>query len=59
MLDYGSVEHGPFVNRLGDWSDKIRSGQIHSDIELPPADAVPAELLEMTRAWGYLEAEVG
>jgi hypothetical protein len=59
MLDYGSVEHGPYVNRLGDWSDKIRSGQIHSDIDLPPADEVPAELLDMTRAWGYLEAEVG
>jgi hypothetical protein len=59
MLDYGSVEHGPFVNRLGDWSDKIRSGQIHSDIELPAAEDVPAELLDLTRAWGYLEAEVG
>jgi hypothetical protein len=59
MLDYGSVEHGPFVNRLGDWSDKIRSGQIHSDVELPAAEDVPTELREMSRAWGYLEAEVG
>jgi hypothetical protein len=59
MLDYGSAEHGPFVSRLGDWSDKIQSGQIQSDIELPAAEDVPPELLDISRAWGYLEAETG
>lgn len=56
MLDYGSVEHGPFMNRLGDWSDKIRSGQIQSDLKLPADEDVPTELRDISRAWGYLGA---
>ncbi|MDQ1694881.1 MAG: hypothetical protein QOJ03_234 [Frankiaceae bacterium] len=54
MLDYGSVSHGPYRPRLGDWSPKIRSGQIDADIEVPSDDEIPAELRDACRAWGYL-----
>lgn len=54
MLDYGSVDHGRYVNRLGDWSKKIRSGEIHADITLPADADVPPELVDLSKAWGYL-----
>jgi hypothetical protein len=56
MLDYGAASHGPYKPKLGDWSDKIRSGQIDSDIVLPSDDEVPAELRDAARRWGYLNA---
>jgi hypothetical protein len=56
MLDYGSVDHGRYVNRLGDWSQKIRSGEIDPDVELPADEDVPAELVDISRAWGYLSS---
>lgn len=55
MLDYGRADHGPFRNRLGDWSAKIKSGRIHSDVALPAAAEIPAPLTDLARAWGYLD----
>lgn len=57
MLDYASVDHGRYVNRLGDWSAKIRSGEIYSDVALPADADVPSELLDISRRWGYLQPE--
>jgi len=54
MLDYGSHNHGKFAKFIGDWSPKIQSGQIDSDIVLPTDDEVPPELREASRRWGYM-----
>lgn len=54
MLDYGAHDHGKLVKFIGDWSPKIRSGEIHNDIVLPTDDEVPASLRDVSRAWGYL-----
>ena len=54
MLDYGTKDHGPYRNRLGDWSDKIRSGRVHQDVVLPADDDIPTPLVELSRQWGYL-----
>lgn len=55
MVDYGSFDHGPFVPKIGDWSEKIRSGQIDSNLRLPADDDVPVPLRDVSRSWGYLE----
>src|SRR3954447_10066179 len=55
MLDYGDFAHGAFRPGLGDWSENIRSGRVQEPTEPPPADQIPAELLGVARAWGYLE----
>jgi Sulfotransferase family len=54
MLNYGEGVHGRFRAGLGDWSAKIKSGEIQPVTELPPDDAVPVSLREITAAWGYL-----
>jgi sulfotransferase family protein len=54
MLDYGSFDHGPFRPRLGDWSAKIRSGQIDANIVSPAEDDIPASLRAACLSWGYL-----
>lgn len=54
MLEYGSREHGPFQAGIGDWSPKIRSGQIQPPRPAPPPDAVPELLRPIARKWGYL-----
>jgi LPS sulfotransferase NodH len=53
MLDYGQHEHGRFRAGLGDWADKIKTGQIQRP-EPPPEDT-PAPLREVAAAWGYLK----
>ena len=54
MLDYAA--RGPIEVRrgLGDWSAKIRSGRIQAGAQLPDPAEVPAALLPVTRAWGYI-----
>jgi hypothetical protein len=52
MLDYG--QDGVFVRGLGDWTDKIRSGSVQSGRDLPRPDQVPDQLLDISRAWGYV-----
>ncbi|UGS36201.1 hypothetical protein DSM104329_02601 [Capillimicrobium parvum] len=56
MLDYGRHRHRGLKAGLGDWTEKIRSGQVQSPT-LPPPDAeVAGPLREFAEAWGYLPA---
>jgi hypothetical protein len=57
MLDYGDFAHGHFKAGLGDWSEKIKSGRVHAPDPPPRAEEIPPALLELCRAWGYLEQE--
>jgi hypothetical protein len=54
MLDYGSFDHGGFKPQIGDWSAKIRSGRIDTDIVLPSDDEIPESLRPAAINWGYL-----
>jgi hypothetical protein len=57
MLDYGDFSHGAFKPGLGDWSEKIRSGRVQAP-EPPPAESeIPPVLLDLCRAWGYLDGQ--
>ena len=56
MLDYGEHDHGRFRAGLGDWSDKIKSGQIQPAEPVPSPDEIPPELREISEAWGYVPA---
>jgi hypothetical protein len=57
MLEYGEFAHGKFKAGLGDWSPKIKSGRVQPPEPPPAAGEVPPQLMELCRAWGYLEAE--
>jgi hypothetical protein len=57
MLDYGKQDHGAFKPGLGDWRDKIKSGQIQAPTPPPPIEQVPEGLRPLCRAWGYLPPE--
>jgi LPS sulfotransferase NodH len=52
MLSYGEQDHGRYRVGLGDFKDKIKTGQVQ------PADAPPDEIPEPLRpiaaTWGYL-----
>jgi hypothetical protein len=53
MIHYGRHDHGPLVDGVGDWSERIRSGRIQA---APPVDAprrTPSALLPLCRRWGY------
>jgi Sulfotransferase family len=54
MLQYKSADEGRRRRFLGDWSEKIRSGQIQPARDLPAPEDIPDELVEISRAWGYL-----
>jgi LPS sulfotransferase NodH len=54
MLDYGQADHGRYRAGLGDWADKIKTGQVQPP-EPPPAE-VPEALRAVSAAWGYLPA---
>jgi hypothetical protein len=54
MLEYGKHDHGRYKAGLGDWADKIQTGQIQKP-EPPPAET-PAALRPIAERWGYLEA---
>jgi hypothetical protein len=53
MLDYGRFGHGSYRAGLGDWKDKIRSGQVQPPAPPPPDEEIPPELREVCVAWGY------
>jgi len=53
MLDYGQFDHGRFKVGLGDWADKIKTGQIQPPE--PPPEVVPEGLREIAAKWGYLD----
>jgi hypothetical protein len=57
MLDYGDFVHGAFKAGLGDWSENIRSGRVQVPAPAPAEHEIPAELIELCRAWGYLDGQ--
>lgn len=51
MLHYGRHQHGPFRYGIGDWSERIQSGQIQPPRATPePTDP---QLRDLCRRWGY------
>ena len=55
MLDYGEHDHGQFRAGLGDWKDKIKSGEIQPAPPPPAPEEIPDALRELCVAWGYLD----
>jgi hypothetical protein len=53
MLEYGKKDDTQVVKGLGDWRDKIRTGQVQTGRALPTDDEIPEILRPMCRAWGY------
>jgi hypothetical protein len=58
MLEYGNFDHGRYKAGLGDWADKIKTGQIQPPEPPPAPEDIPPELRELSEKWGYLAAEV-
>ena len=54
MLDYGSQDHGRYKAGLGDWADKIKTGQVQPPEPPPPPEEIPEALRPMCVTWGYL-----
>jgi hypothetical protein len=54
MLDYRRGQHGRFRAGLGDWSERIRSGEIQPVEHLPSAAEIPPVLVDISKRWGYL-----
>ena len=54
MIEYGKFEHGPHKPALGDWSEKIKSGQVQKP--KPPPPEVPEPLRWVSASWGSAEA---
>lgn len=52
MLSYGTPD--VVTKGLGDWKDKIRSGQVQPGRDLPRPEEIPGALTGMCRTWGYL-----
>ncbi len=53
MLRYGSAQ--TVVQKgLGDWKDKIRSGEVQKGRDLPDESEIPDVLRPMSVNWGYL-----
>jgi hypothetical protein len=59
MLDYGKQDHGRFRAGLGDWQDKIKTGQVQPPEPPPPPEEIPEQLREMCVTWGYLPQPAG
>ena len=57
MLDYGRFSHGKYRAGLGDWKDKIKTGQVQPPAPLPAPEEIPADLRPLAAAWGYLPQE--
>jgi hypothetical protein len=54
MLEYGEGDHGRFRRGIGDFSGKLKSGQVQAPPPPPPASEVPEPLRPIAAAWGYL-----
>jgi hypothetical protein len=52
MLSYGEQEHGRYKVGLGDFKDKIKTGQIQAGD--PPPEEIPEPLRPIAATWGYL-----
>ena len=57
MLEYGEHDHGRYKSGLGDWSDKIKSGQVQK--AKPPPPETPESLRPVAAKWGYLATAEG
>lgn len=53
MLDYGRLDHGKHTPGLGDWGERIRSGQVLKAHPLPRDEEIPEALRAISHAWGY------
>ena len=52
MLEYGEYDHGRYKSGLGDWSEKIKSGEVQK--AKPPPPDTPEPLRPIAAKWGYL-----
>jgi hypothetical protein len=55
MLEYGKQDHGRYKSGLGDWSEKIKSGEVQK--AKPPPPETPEPLRPIAAKWGYLTEE--
>jgi hypothetical protein len=55
MLDYGKYDHGRYKVGLGDWADKIKTGQIQAPEPPPALEEIDPLLREIAVKWGYAE----
>ncbi len=53
MLTYGARDD--YTKGLGDWKDKIRSGEVQPGRDLPDPETIIDELRPMCVTWGYLD----
>lgn len=57
MLEYGAHDHGPeSAARLGDPSERLRTGRIQSVADQTPPPLSSPELRELALAWGFSQA---
>ncbi|MFE9407319.1 sulfotransferase family protein [Streptomyces sp. NPDC006704] len=56
MLNYGTADHGPFVQGIGDFTENIKSGVVQPGRNLPTDADVPDSLVEACQAFGYMKA---
>jgi hypothetical protein len=52
MLDYGRVDHGPYVQGIGDFTGLIRTGRVQLRDHAPAHD-VSAAVRAVSERWGY------
>ena len=53
MLEYGQREGVLLTKGLGDWRDKIRSGNVQEGRAIPTAEEVHPALRDISATWGY------
>jgi hypothetical protein len=51
MLEYGRFDHGRYRPGIGDWKEKIKSGEVQAPD--PPPETIPPALEALAVAWGY------
>ncbi|MTK05432.1 sulfotransferase [Micromonospora sp. CP22] len=54
MIEYGRQDHGPFLQGIGDFTDRIRAGRVLPGRPAPTQAQTPEELRSLCRALGYL-----
>jgi hypothetical protein len=52
MIKYGEQDHGPLLAGLGDWKDKIKTGEVQAARPVPSFE-LPEELKELAADLGY------